>query len=49
VQDLIAFIKQNWAGKKYEIPKAVFYLPKFVETISGKLNRPATIQLITSI
>ena len=31
---------------KYEIPKAIFTVPKFVETASGKINRRQTLDLV---
>ena len=31
---------------KYEVPKAMFSVPKFVETASGKINRKATLDLV---
>jgi O-succinylbenzoic acid--CoA ligase len=32
--------------EKYELPKQVFSLPQFTETLNGKLNRKATLQLL---
>ncbi len=31
---------------KYEIPKQIFYLPKFIETFSGKIQRTETLELL---
>lgn len=31
---------------KYEVPKATYYLPKFVETLSGKIHRKKTLELL---
>ncbi|TYA78699.1 AMP-binding protein [Seonamhaeicola marinus] len=31
---------------KYEIPKTIFYLPKFAETLSGKIHRKKTLELL---
>ena len=31
---------------KYEIPKEIYYLPKFIETFSGKIQRTETLQLL---
>jgi len=33
---------------KYSIPKQIFYCKSFVETVTGKINRPATISFLTS-
>lgn len=32
--------------EKYELPKQVFTMPQFIETLNGKLNRKATLQLL---
>ncbi|WP_406683598.1 AMP-binding protein [Seonamhaeicola sp. MEBiC1930] len=31
---------------KYEVPKEIFYLPKFKETLSGKIHRKNTLELL---
>ncbi len=31
---------------KYEIPKQIYYLPKFIETFSGKIQRTETLELL---
>lgn len=33
---------------KYEKPRSFFFLPKFIRTESGKINRPETIKLLAS-
>ncbi|MGS2726022.1 AMP-binding protein [Psychroserpens sp. BH13MA-6] len=33
---------------KFEVPKAVYFLPKFIETPNGKLHRAKTIELLKS-
>jgi O-succinylbenzoic acid--CoA ligase len=32
---------------KYETPKRIFFLARFAETATGKVNRPATLQLLS--
>lgn len=32
--------------EKYEIPRAIFSIPKFVKTHTGKINRPKTLNLV---
>jgi o-succinylbenzoate---CoA ligase len=47
--DFLKILKENWQGKSYQLPKAVYNLPKFVITLSGKVDRKATAQLISRL
>lgn len=38
--------KLNESLSRYEIPKSIFTIDKFIETRSGKINRPETILLV---
>jgi len=38
--------KLNQTLSRYEIPKSIFIVDKFIETRSGKINRPETILLV---
>ena len=42
-------IKQQKTFSKYEIPKEIFFIEKFVETQTRKINRKATLKLIKNI
>lgn len=48
-EDKFHFDKNNWeeALSKFEIPKEIFILPKFIYTASGKINRIETKKLIS--
>lgn len=43
---LSEFAYQKCSLSKYEIPKQVFTLPKFIETASGKIQRKQTLELL---
>ena len=40
-------ISQDAKLSKYEVPKAIYFLPKFVETLTGKVHRANTMSLIS--
>lgn len=46
--DILEVIKSEGVLSKYEIPKAIFNLPKFLETKSGKVLRSKTLELTKS-
>lgn len=43
---LLSKINKLEAFERYEIPKSIYYLPKFVTTDNGKIRRTETIKLI---
>lgn len=44
--DLISMLKNSSVFSTYEIPKEIYYLPAFVHTASGKINRSKTVDLL---
>jgi len=43
---LLQKMKSIKALSKYEVPKEIYFLPKFIETENGKLNRLKTLELL---
>lgn len=39
-------LKHTTVLSKYEIPKEIYFLPKFMRTETGKINRPLTVELL---
>lgn len=46
ISQLSAFMKSKTGLSKYQIPKSIYMLPKFVETETGKIQRAKTLELL---
>ena len=47
-ESMLGHIKKNVTLGKFEVPKAIFQLPQFVRTDTGKIRRTETLELLNS-